>query len=578
MQSIMFTNSAFAALSGLLAIYLTYTLYTILTSPLRNVPGPFVARFTKLWYLAHVRRGRFEQENIALHRRYGPIVRIAPDHYSLDHPDAVRAVYGLGAKSFPKSDWYFAWQHPDPDRFTLFPDRNIHRHAETRRRFQALYSMTSLVSYEPFVDACGDLFARRIGEVAEAAEAEAKAATTKGASHTGDSSRAVMEMSHWFQCYAFDVVASITYGRRFGFLDRGEDVNGTIAALDRTLLYGTLVGIFPRLHPFLFKLGSRFSWSGAQGRLYLMDFVQKQITRRKKERVDRKMGVQQQEEEGENEINEVPEATAKDFLDKMMDQNEADPEKVTPYHVFMMGLSNVIAGSDTTAASLSAVLYYLLRYPRTLRKLKAEIREFTERGWLSARPTFAESQKMPYFQAAMKEALRMHAATGLPMWRVVPAEGGGTVIADRFFPAGTVVGINTWTAHRNREVFGDDADEFRPERWLEAEEEAKLEGGEGATKERLRRMDGYYMPFGLGSRTCIGRHISILEMSKLLPRLLRDFDFELERPEWKTENVWFVKPNSFFVRVRPAGAGGIEKGRKRVGEEGDMVDTELVTE
>lgn len=59
------------------------------------------------------------------------------------------------------------------------------------------------------------------------------------------------------------------------------------------------------------------------------------------------------------------------------------------------------------------------------------------------------------------------------------------------------------------------------------------------------------MPFGLGTRTCIGRHISFLEMSKLIPALVRQFNFELEDPsaDRRTENAWFVKPIDFCVRV-----------------------------
>ncbi len=90
---------------------------------------------------------------------------------------------------------------------------------------------------------------------------------------------------------------------------------------------------------------------------------------------------------------------------------------------------------------------------------------------------------MPYLQAVMKEALRMHAATGLPLWRVVPP--GGVVLCDHFFPEGTTIGLNSWCAHYNEEVFGPDAKEFRPERWIEAEKD----GGE-----RLKSMEAYYMP------------------------------------------------------------------------------------
>lgn len=64
------------------------------------------------------------------------------------------------------------------------------------------------------------------------------------------------------------------------------------------------------------------------------------------------------------------------------------------------------------------------------------------------------------------------------------------------------------------------------------------------------------MQFGLGSRTCIGRHISYLEMSKLIPLLIMNFDFELQDREkdWKTTNYWFVKQNNFDVTVRPRAA------------------------
>lgn len=109
----------------------------------------------------------------------------------------------------------------------------------------------------------------------------------------------------------------------------------------------------------------------------------------------------------------------------------------------MIGLSNIIAGSDTTAISLSAILYYLLKYPNTMIKLREEIQKHEEEGRCSNPViTFKESQDMPYLQAVMKEAMRLHGAVGLPLWRVVPE--GGTEIAGKYFPAGTVVGLNPW--------------------------------------------------------------------------------------------------------------------------------------
>lgn len=68
--------------------------------------------------------------------------------------------------------------------------------AETRKRFSSLYSMTSLVHYEAFVDRCADLFCARLMEFAARGE--------------------TFNLGYWFQCYAFDVIGDITFGERFG--------------------------------------------------------------------------------------------------------------------------------------------------------------------------------------------------------------------------------------------------------------------------------------------------------------------------------------------------------------------------
>lgn len=70
-------------------------------------------------------------------------------------------------------------------------------------------------------------------------------------------------------------------------------------------------------------------------------------------------------------------------------------------------------------------------------------------------------------------------------------------------------------------------------------------------RESLDR-DANLVQFGLGSRTCLGRHISFLEMSKLIPLLVKNFDFELQggQRDWKSENYWFVMPQDFYVQIK----------------------------
>lgn len=130
----------------------------------------------------------------------------------------------------------------------------------------------------------------------------------------------------------------------------------------------------------------------------------------------------------------------------------------------------------------------------------------------------------------MKEAGRIHPPFGLPLERVIPAEGAE--ICGQRFEAGTVVGINAWVVHRDKRTFGDDAGTWRPERWL-CEDVRRKE-----MENSLLTVRYIYSPyvsgqsthascvpaqFGAGHRSCIGKHISYLEIYKLVPSILRKY-------------------------------------------------------
>ncbi|KAH7413160.1 cytochrome P450 [Cadophora sp. MPI-SDFR-AT-0126] len=483
------------------SITLLYFLLAPLLSPQRSIPGPFLARFTRLWYFYQIYKGDFERLNVRLHEEYGPVVRIAPGEYSIDDVEGARVIYGLG-KGFVKAPWYFAWMPPDPTKASLFSDLDPHRHSLQRRKFSSLYSMSALLGYEPFVNNCTSLLTQRFSELASS-----PTPTT-------------IDLQHWLQCYAFDVIGEITFANRFGFLDCGEDREGVFQAIDTRGVYSTFVGVFPWIHRFLYPLLPK---TGGHG--YVFNYTLRQIEERQRSLKDpRNVG------------REGP----PDIMTKILLAYEENPEKMTKMDLITMCQSNIGAGSDTTAITLSSIFYHLLKYPATYRKLQDEIDNAAKEGRISDPVTFKEAQnELPYLQAVMKEALRIHPATGLPMQRIVPAEG--MTVSGVFIPGGSSVGINSWVAHRNRSVFGRDAEEWRPERWLEFEEQGR--GGE---------IERYMLAFGLGSRTCIGKNISLLEMSKVVPQLVRRFDFVLEeecRDDLKCLNRWFVKQQNFRGRV-----------------------------
>ncbi|KAG8628055.1 hypothetical protein KVT40_003928 [Elsinoe batatas] len=466
------------------------------SSPLRRVPGPFLARFTKLWYLRNVWSGRFEKTNIALHKELGPIVRIAPNQYSIDDLEAIRIIYGHGT-AFVKNSWYYASGNPDDRVHDLFTDLNPKRHSELRRKVANLYSMTNLLHLEPFVETCTNLLLNHFDRLSRTNE--------------------VIDLQHWLQCYAFDTIGMITFAKRFGFLDEGKEIGGIFHALHQYVIYGSNVGVYSWLHPYLFGLYNRLS-GGGMG--YLIGFTAQNISERHAQPNSEKIS----EQDGD------------DFLSKML----REPEKFQK-EVFGTCLTNIGAGSDTTSVSLSGILYHLLRNPTKLALLRAELDTARTNGNLSPIPTHQQAQALPYLQACIKEGLRLHPATGLPMMRMVPA--GGATIAGVFFPAGTEVGVNSWVAHHNKRIFGPDADDFVPERWLQS-------------AERSSTMERYFMAFGAGSRTCVGKNISLLEIGKLIPELVARFDYELvgevaREGGLRTENNWFVKQTNLKVRVRP---------------------------
>ena len=120
---------------------------------------------------------------------------------------------------------------------------------------------------------------------------------------------------------------------------------------------------------------------------------------------------------------------------------------------------------------MMAVFYYLLKDPSTFAKLRQEIDDAVRDGRLSPWATWKESQDLPYLDACIKEASRVHPPIGFPLERIVPKSG--ITIDGVFIPGDTRVSMNPWSVHRSKEMFGEDADQWRPERWLCDEKKRK---------------------------------------------------------------------------------------------------------
>lgn len=123
----------------------------------------------------------------------------------------------------------------------------------------------------------------------------------------------------------------------------------------------------------------------------------------------------------------------RDFLTRLLEEEAAGK----PTDVFAPLSINVAAGSDTTGVSLSGAVYYLMRNPEKLQKLRREVDEAFAQGAGGDSLGFTQAQRMPYLQATVKEALRIHSAVGTTLPRVVPA--GGAHLAGEWFPGGVSI-------------------------------------------------------------------------------------------------------------------------------------------
>ncbi|KAF3763002.1 cytochrome P450 [Cryphonectria parasitica EP155] len=512
---------------GAIIFIVTISCILIKSSWSLGIPAPFLARYTKLWYAWHIHHDDLHWANIELHRRKGEykilpnyevflskqckhadyytgkIVQVMPGYFIIDDPEAHKVVYGLG-NAWLKGEFYDAWKvGADPNHNNLFATRNPAQHSEMRRKVASMYSMTSMVSYEPYVDLCIELLVAQLEE----------SATT-------------INVGAWLQYFAFDAISMITFGQRMGFLDKGSDVENMIENLNFDHMMLTYASLYPWTTPYVRMLSSLISGPKIH---FFMRFASEKITAARQETQDLPA--------------DGPAYMVRKFLDA---QRKEGKKGMTDWDVSANAGANIGAGSDTTAIALTSIVYYVYRDARVLGRLRQEI----SGSELSGRPTFQDTQKLPYMQAVIKEAVRVQPGVGLPLWREVPK--GGAVVCGQFFPERVNIGVNPWVPHHNKEVFGVDADEFRPERWLEA------------SSEKLAKMEQSMVHFGLGSRTCIGKNVSLLEINKLIPVLVRNFDLSFcdkhgdpeNRDYVPVRNKWFIKVPQLYARVTKRGAVG----------------------
>ncbi|RDL29798.1 uncharacterized protein BP5553_10663 [Venustampulla echinocandica] len=485
------------------ALALANTLWAYYQSPIKKIPGPFLAKFTNLWRFFDNWGGRPELTHQLLHAKYGSAVRLGPDLVSLSDPALMRKIYDSRGQ-FRKTEFYSVNDAKVGSTIisNVFSTRSNADHTQKRSLLTQFYKMSHLLKSESLVDDTIDSFCKHLDRFADEGT--------------------VCKMDEWLLFFAWDVISQLTFSRPMGFMDEGKDYSGLLGTADKALDYFSVIGQIPALDKWLAKnpimpIGPP-SFDAAAGFC-----AQQSISR------------QQAGEKTEGK---------RDMLDDFLQLKKQNPLTMDDNGVIGAVLVNVLAGADTTAIVLRAVVYYTLKNPIIYRKLQQELDDAN----LTAPLAYAAVSKLPYFDAVIRESCRFHPGVGLLLERIVPDTG--LQLADgTFLPAGTKVGMNPWVIHKNKTIYGQDAESFRPERWLRNEE-----GGETdeAYAERLATMKRNDLCFGTGKRVCIGKDISIMEMYKTMATLFKNYEMNLVDPEkeWHVQNSWFVRQTGINVKVQ----------------------------
>ncbi|KAJ7910393.1 fatty acid hydroxylase [Mycena leptocephala] len=226
----------------------------------------------------------------------------------------------------------------------------------------------------------------------------------------------------------------------------------------------------------------------------------------------------------------------KDLLNTML--HSSDPltgRKMSSDSISRNLITFLIAGICSRAlltGMLTFAIYHLLRTPAALRKVRAEVDEV-----IGNRPAQVEDlSKMPYLTAVMRETLRLTPTAAKR--GVTPLQdttlGGGKY----FVKAGTIILVHVWNMHRDTLVWGEDAEEFRPERHLDGKFEALPPNA--------------WQPFGFGVRGCIGRAFAWQEVILVLATVLQTFDLSPADPSYtlQIKQTLTIKPKGFKIHAR----------------------------
>ncbi|KAI0739177.1 cytochrome P450 [Daedaleopsis nitida] len=350
-----------------------------------------------------------------------------------------------------------------------------------------------------------------------------------------------VDVSQYFSRYSLECIGRTGLGYSFGSLDHdGTDYSRALKEFGPTIVK---FGVWRRLLPWIrrtfpsswLRLATDvLPWEPLRHMRAISDSVctkARQVLRRKVELL---------KDGGDSLAHEIGEG--KDLMSVLLRQNSESDGLSEDSLIGHMSLL-LLAGTDTTSSTLMRAVEVLSRHPEAQKRLRKELTDATHGAGCSLSDfDYDAYTSLPYLEAVVKETIRMYPSfyilprvadedTVLPLGTpIVGADG--EPINELVVPSGTMVWVNVYGLNHDRGIWGADADEWKPERWL-----APLP--QSVADAHIPSVFANTSTFLAGSRSCIGYNMALTELRIAIAHLVLAFELAPSQKEiiWRLGGV-----------------------------------------
>jgi cytochrome P450 len=429
-------------------------------------PGPFPWPVLGLFHRVIYYRNQMLEINAIMHEQYGDTFSWKVLHLkgmSIADPECLKHVLQTNFKNYIKGDYFVSIVGPFFGKGIFAV--NGKEWLSQRTTAKPLFRTESLKSMVPTFIKGAHIVLQKLEEAA--------------------SSSTAIDVQDLFFRYTLDSIGLIGFGHDIGSLHQPVEFSKWFdfaqAEIDRR-------GDNPIRKYFIYKeLDETLK--------KMDDFVYGIIRERRRQYADDALKQQQQQR------------PSSDLLSRFLALTDEHGQPFPDSYLRDILINFFIAGRDTTALLLTWTFYLLSQHPQELQKVEEEVEKVVGGGL----PTYEHIHNMPFLQAVQKETLRLYPPVPCNLKEAVEDD---FLPNGYFVPAGTHVQFNAYTVHRSKKLWGADAEEFRPSRWLEDDFEKKIHPFQ-------------YFPFHAGPRLCLGMNMAYIEARILTCMIVQRFRLRL---------------------------------------------------